>query len=159
MRRCMRGNVETARPRRTPRPRHPCVPGRYGGTVTSCDIVRDFKTGDSLCYGFIGAAPSRPGAPSPGARRALVGPRLAAGRQRTRAAAEAAQPGGGGGGAPAFAAGPSPLASAPPPCPLAPLRAGFDTEKACETAYFKFNNALIDDRRIKVWPGLGHRAR
>lgn len=24
------------------------------GKVTSCDIIRDFKTGDSLCYGFIG---------------------------------------------------------------------------------------------------------
>ncbi len=24
------------------------------GTVTSCDIIRDFKTGDSLNYGFIG---------------------------------------------------------------------------------------------------------
>jgi len=24
------------------------------GTVTSCDIIRDFKTGDSLSYGFIG---------------------------------------------------------------------------------------------------------
>jgi hypothetical protein len=29
--------------------------------VTSCDIVRDFKTGESLCYGFIGArAPAPP---------------------------------------------------------------------------------------------------
>ncbi len=24
------------------------------GRVTSCDIIRDWKTGDSLCYGFIG---------------------------------------------------------------------------------------------------------
>ncbi|KAK9812707.1 hypothetical protein WJX72_002420 [[Myrmecia] bisecta] len=50
------------------------------GTITSCDIIRDFKTGDSLCYGFI----------------------------------------------------------------------GFDNDKSCEEAYFKMNNVLIDDRRIKV---------
>ena len=25
------------------------------GTVTSCDIIRDFKTGDSLSYAFVGA--------------------------------------------------------------------------------------------------------
>ena len=24
------------------------------GAVTACDIIRDYKTGDSLCYGFIG---------------------------------------------------------------------------------------------------------
>jgi len=50
------------------------------GRVTSCDIIRDWKTGDSLCYGFI----------------------------------------------------------------------GFENEPACEEAYFKMNNVLIDDRRIKV---------
>jgi peptidyl-prolyl cis-trans isomerase-like 4 len=50
------------------------------GRVASCDIIRDWKTGDSLCYGFI----------------------------------------------------------------------GFDSERACEEAYFKMNNVLIDDRRIKV---------
>ncbi|MEW5307510.1 MAG: hypothetical protein WDW36_009900 [Sanguina aurantia] len=50
------------------------------GTVTSCDIIRDVKTGDSLCYGFV----------------------------------------------------------------------AFDTDAACEAAYFKMNNVLIDDRRIKV---------
>lgn len=50
------------------------------GNVTSCDLIRDAKTGDSLNYGFI----------------------------------------------------------------------GFDSEKACEDAYFKMNNVLIDDRRIKV---------
>ena len=50
------------------------------GRVTSCDIIRDWKTGDSLCYGFI----------------------------------------------------------------------GFENESACEEAYFKMNNVLIDDRRIKV---------
>ncbi|KAL6776790.1 CYN59 [Auxenochlorella protothecoides x Auxenochlorella symbiontica] len=50
------------------------------GNITSCDIIRDWKTGDSLSYAFI----------------------------------------------------------------------GFDTEKACEEAYFKMNNVLIDDRRIKV---------
>lgn len=50
------------------------------GTITSCDIIRDWKTGDSLCYGFI----------------------------------------------------------------------GFDSTAACEQAYFKMNNVLIDDRRIKV---------
>jgi hypothetical protein len=27
---------------------------------------------------------------------------------------------------------------------------GFDSEKACEDAYFKMNNVLIDDRRIKA---------
>jgi peptidyl-prolyl cis-trans isomerase-like 4 len=27
---------------------------------------------------------------------------------------------------------------------------GFDTDKASEDAYFKMNNVLIDDRRIKV---------
>lgn len=27
---------------------------------------------------------------------------------------------------------------------------GFDSEEACEQAYFKMNNVLIDDRRIKV---------
>lgn len=50
------------------------------GKITSCDIIRDYKTGDSLCYAFI----------------------------------------------------------------------GFDTDKASEDAYFKMNNVLIDDRRIKV---------
>lgn len=50
------------------------------GTITSCDIIRDFKTGDSLNYGFI----------------------------------------------------------------------GFDNDDACEAAYFKMNNAVIDDRRVKV---------
>ena len=50
------------------------------GKITSCDIIRDWKTGDSLCYSFI----------------------------------------------------------------------GFDTEKAAEEAFFKMNNVLIDDRRIKV---------
>ena len=50
------------------------------GKVESCDIVRDSKTGESLCYGFI----------------------------------------------------------------------GFETESSCEEAYFKMNNVLIDDRRIKV---------
>lgn len=24
------------------------------GKVTSCDVIRDWKTGDSLCYAFIG---------------------------------------------------------------------------------------------------------
>lgn len=50
------------------------------GKVKACDIIRDSKTGDSLCYGFI----------------------------------------------------------------------GFDSDAACEEAYFKMNNVLIDDRRIKV---------
>lgn len=27
---------------------------------------------------------------------------------------------------------------------------GFDNEQSCEEAYFKMNNVLIDDRRIKV---------
>jgi hypothetical protein len=49
---------------------------RRFGNVTSCDIIRDFKTGDSLCYGFI----------------------------------------------------------------------GYDNDAACEAAYFKMNNVLIDDR-------------
>lgn len=50
------------------------------GNITSCDVIRDWKTGDSLNYAFI----------------------------------------------------------------------GFDSEEACEQAYFKMNNVLIDDRRIKV---------
>lgn len=50
------------------------------GKITSCDIIKDWKTDDSLCYGFI----------------------------------------------------------------------GFDTDEACEAAYFKMNNVIIDDRRIKV---------
>ncbi|KAL3503722.1 hypothetical protein ACH5RR_038171 [Cinchona calisaya] len=50
------------------------------GTVTSADIIRDFKTGDSLCYAFI----------------------------------------------------------------------EFEDKEACEQAYFKMDNALIDDRRIHV---------
>ncbi len=54
------------------------------GNITSCDIIRDWKTGDSLCYAFI----------------------------------------------------------------------GFDSDQACEEAYFKMNNCLIDDRRIKVIAGL-----
>lgn len=53
--------------------------GRFGN-ITSCDIIRDKKTGDSLCYAFL----------------------------------------------------------------------GYDTDEACESAYFKMNNVLIDDRRIKV---------
>lgn len=50
------------------------------GTVISAEIIRDFKTGDSLCYAFI----------------------------------------------------------------------EFETNEACEQAYFKMDNALIDDRRIHV---------
>ncbi|KAH7679160.1 Cyclophilin-type peptidyl-prolyl cis-trans isomerase protein [Dioscorea alata] len=50
------------------------------GTVTSADIIRDFKTGDSLCYAFI----------------------------------------------------------------------EFENKEACERAYFKMDNTLIDDRRIHV---------
>lgn len=50
------------------------------GTVTSAEIIRDYKTGDSLCYAFI----------------------------------------------------------------------EFDTKEACERAYFKMDNCLIDDRRIHV---------
>jgi len=50
------------------------------GNVLSCDIIRDWKTGESLCYGFI----------------------------------------------------------------------SFESESACEQAYFKMNNVLVDDRRIKV---------
>ncbi|XP_076932404.1 peptidyl-prolyl cis-trans isomerase CYP59-like [Bidens hawaiensis] len=50
------------------------------GTVTSADIIRDYKTGDSLCYAFI----------------------------------------------------------------------EFEDKEACEQAYFKMDNALIDDRRIHV---------
>ncbi|KAJ0980785.1 hypothetical protein J5N97_009040 [Dioscorea zingiberensis] len=50
------------------------------GTVTSADIIRDYKTGDSLCYAFI----------------------------------------------------------------------EFETKDACERAYFKMDNTLIDDRRIHV---------
>ncbi|KAG0484780.1 hypothetical protein HPP92_008661 [Vanilla planifolia] len=50
------------------------------GTVISADIIRDFKTGDSLCYAFI----------------------------------------------------------------------EFETKEACERAYFKMDNTLIDDRRIHV---------
>lgn len=50
------------------------------GTVTSAEIIRDFKTGDSLCYAFI----------------------------------------------------------------------EFDVKEACERAFFKMDNCLIDDRRIHV---------
>ncbi|GMH10688.1 hypothetical protein Nepgr_012529 [Nepenthes gracilis] len=50
------------------------------GTVTSAEIIRDYKTGDSLCYAFI----------------------------------------------------------------------EFESQEACEQAYFKMDNALIDDRRIHV---------
>ncbi|CAG8613160.1 7767_t:CDS:2 [Ambispora gerdemannii] len=50
------------------------------GTINTCEIIRDKKTGDSLCYAFI----------------------------------------------------------------------EFDNQEDCETAYFKMNNVLIDDRRIKV---------
>eukprot|EP01025_Chloroclados_australasicus_P018939 TRINITY_DN2011_c0_g4_i2.p2 TRINITY_DN2011_c0_g4~~TRINITY_DN2011_c0_g4_i2.p2 ORF type:complete len:375 (-),score=55.40 TRINITY_DN2011_c0_g4_i2:327-1451(-) len=50
------------------------------GSITSCDVIRDWKTGDSLCYAFI----------------------------------------------------------------------GFDNDKSAEEAYFKMNNCIIDDRRIKV---------
>ncbi|KAK8965532.1 hypothetical protein KSP40_PGU003384 [Platanthera guangdongensis] len=50
------------------------------GAVTSADIIRDYKTGDSLCYAFI----------------------------------------------------------------------EFETTEACERAYFKMDNTLIDDRRIRV---------
>lgn len=50
------------------------------GKITSCDIIRDWKTGESLNYAFI----------------------------------------------------------------------GLDSDAACEEAYFKMNNVLIDDRRIKV---------
>ena len=52
------------------------------GKITSCDIIRDWKTGDSLCYAFL----------------------------------------------------------------------GFDNDKSAEEAFFKMNNVLIDDRRIKVCP-------
>ena len=52
------------------------------GNITACDIIRDWKTGDSLNYAFL----------------------------------------------------------------------GFDTDEACEEAFFKMNNCLIDDRRIKARP-------
>ena len=26
------------------------------GNITSCDIIKDWKTGDSLCYAFLGFA-------------------------------------------------------------------------------------------------------
>ena len=52
------------------------------GNITACDIIRDWKTGDSLNYAFI----------------------------------------------------------------------GFDSDEACEEAFFKMNNCLIDDRRIKASP-------
>jgi hypothetical protein len=57
---------------------------RRFGNVTSCDIIRDYKTGDSLCYGFI----------------------------------------------------------------------GYDNDAACEAAYFKMNNVLIDDRWAVQQQGL-----
>jgi peptidyl-prolyl cis-trans isomerase-like 4 len=50
------------------------------GKINSCEVIRDSKTGDSLCYAFI----------------------------------------------------------------------EFDQEKDCESAYFKMDNVLIDDRRIHV---------
>lgn len=50
------------------------------GKVISCDVVRERKSGESLCYGFI----------------------------------------------------------------------GYDSNQACQTAFFNMNNAVIDDRRIKV---------
>jgi len=53
--------------------------GRFGN-ITSCDIIKDKKTGDSLCYAFL----------------------------------------------------------------------GYDNDTACGDAYYKMNNVLIDDRRIKV---------
>lgn len=31
-----------------------CCLCRRFGNVTSCDIIKDHKTGDSLCYAFIG---------------------------------------------------------------------------------------------------------
>lgn len=67
-----------------------CAPlCRRFGNVTSCDIIRDFKTGDSLCYGFI----------------------------------------------------------------------GYDNDAACEAAYFKMNNVLIDDRCAALLVGLRYAAR
>ena len=56
------------------------------GKITACDIIRDWKTGDSLNYAFI----------------------------------------------------------------------GFDSDKAAEEAFFKMNNVLIDDRRIKVLTAIMH---
>ena len=50
------------------------------GNIISCEVIRDYKSGDSLCYGFI----------------------------------------------------------------------EFDTKQACERAYQKMNNVLVDQRRIKV---------
>ncbi|XP_024317384.1 peptidyl-prolyl cis-trans isomerase CYP59 isoform X1 [Brachypodium distachyon] len=58
------------------------------GTVTSAEIIRDFKTGDSLCYAFIVS--------------------------------------------------------------LDDLWSEFEVKEACERAYFKMDNCLIDDRRIHV---------
>ncbi len=54
--------------------------GGGAGRADRCEIIRDFKTGDSLCYAFV----------------------------------------------------------------------EFTDRKSCEEAYFKMNNVLIDDRRIKV---------
>ena len=50
------------------------------GEIVSCEVIRDYKTGNSLCYAFI----------------------------------------------------------------------EFAEQECCEEAYFKMNNVLIDDRRIKV---------
>ncbi|THG18647.1 hypothetical protein TEA_020834 [Camellia sinensis var. sinensis] len=81
------------------------------GTVTSAEVIRDYKTGDSLCYAFIGNA----------------GSDLEKGFSQTVSNFFTA---------------------------LAKLNnhgcQEFETNEACEQAYFKMDNALIDDRRIHV---------
>ncbi|CAL5341497.1 unnamed protein product [Camellia sinensis] len=81
------------------------------GTVTSAEVIRDYKTGDSLCYAFIGN----------------VGSDLEKGFSQTVSNFFTA---------------------------LAKLNyhgcQEFETNEACEQAYFKMDNALIDDRRIHV---------
>jgi hypothetical protein len=93
------------------------------GNVTDCSIIRDFKTGDSLCYG-------RQGRSSPGSVRhvlmQVIKPQVMTHEQQQACCSGRC-------------------------CPLCVSGfIGFDNDASCEEAYFKMNNVLIDDRRIKV---------
>ena len=105
------------------------------GTVTSCDIIRDHKTG-AQCLGVAGCTAAVCGVPEynrTGNARAL--------RQIRLESSGAAQHG--------------PLQLPTPEIPragdsLCYAFIGFNSEAACEEAYFKMNNVLVDDRRIKA---------
>ena len=101
------------------------------GNITSCDIIRDYKTGlATLSY----PSPSRSGRCQHLCAACKIGP---ASSQRHGACSPRCR---------TFSCQPA----GPAGDSLCYAFIGFDTDKASEDAYFKMNNVLIDDRRIKA---------